>query len=265
MTLLENIVLIAIWWGGLSLTSASYAALAGISLITAIVLSLIIVFTGSERAVQPMRAIWQAIVHLSPGEQSVAAPKTDELKLGRELVNNLIGQLNQLVNVAQKVAAETQAEGHDLNRNFIAQNLPLPMLVLDSSETITFANGAAAQYIGIAADQLKGKNVYMVLDMAFPSKDTFDTWLKAAKAKNATAAKTWERVRLGVRDAHPARLFDLAAYYNRGNPDKIETILTLFDHTKQYSQDDQAVSFIALTRPRTTHAANATTRLYRGL
>jgi signal transduction histidine kinase len=247
LLVLENIVLIAIWWGGLQFSPLSYASLAGISLAVGIVLNLLIVATGSKRALQPLQVVWQAIVHLSPTDQSVPAPKPDELKIGRELVINLIAQLNQLVNVAQSVAAETQAEGHDLSRNFVAQNLPLPLLILDSSETITFANQAAAQYIGIAAAELKGKNVYMVLDMSFPSQNTFDTWLKQVKSQNATATQTWERVRLGVRDAHPARLFDLAAYYNRGNPDHIETILTLFDHTKQYSQDDQAVSFIALT------------------
>jgi signal transduction histidine kinase len=247
LILIENAILIAIWWGGLALGAAGYATLALISAVVAAGLALTIASLASKRASQPLAAIWQAITHLSPGDRSVPAPDTDKLILGRELVTNLIGQLNQLVSVAQQVADQTRAESRDLSHNFIAQNLPLPMLILDASETVIFANGAAAQYIGIAADQLRGKNVYMVLDMAFPSQDTFDAWLKQAKSQNATATKTWERVRLGVRDDHPARLFDLAAYYNRGNPDKIETVLTLFDHTKQYSQDDQAVSFIALT------------------
>jgi signal transduction histidine kinase len=87
----------------------------------------------------------------------------------------------------------------------------------------------------------------MILDMSFPSEDTFDNWLKTAKSSSATATSSWERVRLNVRDNHPTRLFDLAAYYNRDNPDKTETMLILFDHTKQYSQDEQAVSFVALS------------------
>jgi len=83
--------------------------------------------------------------------------------------------------------------------------------------------------------------------MSFPNEDTFDVWLKSAKTKNATATKSWERVRLNVRDNHPTRLFDLAGYYNKDNSQKAETMLVLFDHTKQYSQDEQAVSFIALS------------------
>ncbi|MEK7059741.1 MAG: ATP-binding protein, partial [Patescibacteria group bacterium] len=76
---------------------------------------------------------------------------------------------------------------------------------------------------------------------------TFDVWLKEAKAKSATAVSSWERVRLNLRDDHPVRLFDLAAYYNRNNTEHNETMLVLFDHTKEYSQDDQAVSFMALS------------------
>jgi len=83
--------------------------------------------------------------------------------------------------------------------------------------------------------------------MSFPSEDTFDKWLKDVKSRNATASRSWERVRLNVRDNHPTRLFDLATYYNKDNSQKIETMLVLFDHTKQYSQDEQAVSFIALS------------------
>lgn len=247
LILLENIVIAAIWWAGLKFSSIGAAGLAAISLAAGLVLAFVIAIGFSLRAMQPLKAIWQAIVHLSPDDQAVAAPKLEELKMGRELISNLVGQLNQLVNVAQQVAAKTQAEGHDLSHNFIAENLPLPLFIMDSSDTVVFANQAAASYLGAAADQLQGKNVYAVLDMAFPSQDTFDRWLKDAKTKNATAAHSWERVRLAVRDSHPARLFDLAAYYNRGNPDKIETIVTIFDHTQQYSQDDQAVSFVALS------------------
>ena len=247
VVLLNNIILVSLLAAILLLTKLPLMDLACIGLAVSIVMGAAIAYLITGRLVQPVQAIWQAVLHLSPSAQGVAAPDIANLRLGREMVTSLVAELNQLVNVAQEVAANTKEEAHDLSRNFVAQNLPLPLLVLDASETIVFANETAAQYIGIPTADLRGKNVYMVLDMAFPSQDTFDTWLKTAKTKNATASKSWERVRLNVRDTHPVRMFDLAAYYNRGNPDKIETILALFDHTKQYSQDDQAVSFIALT------------------
>jgi len=83
--------------------------------------------------------------------------------------------------------------------------------------------------------------------MSFPSEKTLDSWLKKAKESAVTASQLWERVRLNVTDNQPTRLFDLAAYYNKDNPQHYETLLVLFDHTTQYSQDDQAISFVALS------------------
>lgn len=195
---------------------------------------------------QPFKALWQVILHVSPDEHGVDAPDVSKLKIGRELVASLASQVYQLANVVQQ--ADRNAQGPQPGEyGFTAVNLPLPLFVLDATETIQFANAAAATYVGQTPEDLTGKNVYMVLDMAFPSENTLDSWLKKAKESSATAVESWERVRLNVLDNHPTRLFDLAAYYNKDNPNQQETMLVLFDHTKQYSQDEQAISFIALS------------------
>ncbi|HEY5152703.1 MAG TPA: HAMP domain-containing sensor histidine kinase, partial [Candidatus Saccharimonadales bacterium] len=174
-------------------------------------------------------------------------PHFEKLHLGREMVTNLTTQIYQLVSLADQAKVEKHHQANDLHENFIAQNLPLPLILLDDTETVRYANEAAAKYIGMTANDMIGKNAYMLMDMSFTNEETFDSWLKAVKTNSATAVSSWERVRLNVRDNHPARLFDLAAYYNRDNPDHNETMLVMFDHTKVYSQDDQAVSFIALS------------------
>lgn len=196
---------------------------------------------------KPLQAIWQAVLHISPSDHGAPAPDTTKLGPGKELVASLMAQIYHIADVSSHTAAAHIEEIKDISHNFIAQNLPLPMLVLDPAQNVRFANQAFADYIGVAASELIGKNVYMVLDMSFPNANTFDAWLKEARATSATATSSWERVRLNVRDNHPTLLFDLAAYYNRDNPDHIETVLVLFDHTKQYSQDEQAVSFVALS------------------
>jgi signal transduction histidine kinase len=243
----ENLIAIGVGWWLSQHTHLSHVLVAVISLVLGIFLSVLIAWVASSYLIQPTKALWQAILHLSPTEHGIAAPQLDSITLGKELVMNLVNQIYQLTDVTNKEAAEKQQAGADISHNFIAQNLPLPLFILDPAEIITFANKAASEYIGIAAADLIGKNIYMVLDMSFPSDDTFDKWLKASKDSSATATYSWERVRLNVRDNHPALLFDLAAYYNRENPQKAETMLILFDHTKQYSQDDQAVSFVALS------------------
>jgi NtrC-family two-component system sensor histidine kinase KinB len=245
---IENFTIIgAVWCAQKYLNLNPYIVL-GSGLVIALLSSLLIASSASKLMLQPLRAIWQVILHIAPqGEISIAPLDTSTLKIGRELVTNLTGQIYQLASIAERVAASTKIENADLSHSFVANNLPLPLIVMDDTETIKFANQAVADYIGIAAHDLIGKNVYMALDMSFPNNDTFDIWLKDAKLNNATSVHSWERVRLNVRENHPMRLFDLAGYYNKDNSDQMETIMVLFDHTKQYSQDEQAVSFIALS------------------
>lgn len=244
---LSSGVLVGLVWALQRFTGFNPLIILAGCLVLSALLALLITLKFSAYLLQPLQALWQVILHISPSEQGVAAPDLNSLKLGRELVASLSAQVYQLANVAAKTTAASQQQASDLHHNFIAQNLPLPLIVLDTAQAVRFANEAAAQYIGIAAEDMLGKNVYMVLDMSFPSEATFDKWLKEVKAKSATAAGSWERVRLNVRDNHPTRLFDLAAYYNRDNREHNETILVMFDHTKQYSQDEQAVSFMALS------------------
>ncbi len=247
LLLVENLLLLAAWWfGSQHYGQVTVVVLVGGAMLS-LLLTLLVMVLLTNLVIQPVQALWQAVLHLSPTEHGIAAPNIDKLLVGKELVTALSFQIYQFADVANKAAAEARAKNSDISRNFVAQNLPLPLFIMDPSDTILFANEAAVKYIGISAADLVGKNVYMVLDMSFPSEDTLDNWLKQVKIKSATAAASWERVRLNVRDNHPVRLFDLAAYYNRDNSNQMEVMLALFDHTKQYSQDDQAVSFIALS------------------
>ncbi len=247
LVIIQTGIAVGVFYLLTSQTKLSAALCLLISLGLSTLVALVTVGLLTNLLLQPLKAIWQTIVHLSPEEHGVSTPTFNDLKLGRDLVTSLATQIYQLVNVSSQAEAEMKLVAGDLSHNFVAQNLPLPLIMLDETETIRFANQAAAQYIGITANDMIGKNAYMVLDMSFPSEKTFDVWLKEAKAKSATAVSSWERVRLNLRDDHPVRLFDLAAYYNRNNTEHNETMLVLFDHTKEYSQDDQAVSFMALS------------------
>ncbi len=211
--------------------------------IAIIVASWLLSIILSKSLIAPLRALWQLIIHITPNG-GLPAPDIESLKIGHELVADLSAQVLQLTSVAN-IAKLNPTE--ETNHDFISNNLPLPLFILDAQETIVFANNHAGDYIGIKPSDLIGKNFYMAADMAFPSENTLDKWLKQVKTNSATANMSWERVRLNVLDNHPTRLFDLAAFYNKDNPQHQETVIVMFDHTKQYSQDDQAVSFIALS------------------
>jgi signal transduction histidine kinase len=247
LVLVNNAVLIAAWWVSSQYTPLSNYGLLGALITLAIILSIAMTITISNSLTQPLKAVWQAVVHLAPGEQNTPPPPViDSLKTGRELVANLTAQIYQLASVAAHNDNAVSSQPAGIKSNFIASNLPLPLIVIDKDRNIIFASDATKKYLAIESDDIISKNLYSVLDMSFNTSETFDVWLQDSIANAATATKSWERVRLNLADQKTTKLFDLAAYYNKDNPENIETMLVMFDHTEQYSQDDQAMGFVAL-------------------
>lgn len=244
--LINNALLIAAWWVGWQVLHLDPAViLIGCSGI-ALLLLFCFAFVSVRYISQPLRFIWQAVLHISPDTAYSAPPDLHHAHLGRELVTSLISHVYQIASVSEKVEQLASTEQTDLSSNFVANSLPLPLLVLSKDMNILFANEALLQYTNRSAADTIGQNVYTVLDMSFLNDHTFDKWLAFVQDRKVTASKTWERVRLNMPEQKPSQLFDLVAYYNKNNPQGFEIMLTIFDRTRQYAQDEQALSFVAL-------------------
>lgn len=197
---------------------------------------------------EPLKTLWQAILHVSPHEQSqTPAPKIEQLHYGQELVSNLVNHVYQMASVVEEVEKTNTKKIQDMHANFLANALPLPMIVLNKNDEVVYANETALRYFALPVDEIEGKNVYTALDMSFSDDQTLHTWLQAVRQSSVTANMRWERVRIGLPGQKDAKQFDLAAHFNSDNPMGYETLLILFDHTEVYSQDDQAMSFVALS------------------
>ena len=232
----DRIVKLTGWW-----------ALVAIIVMPLITLG-IIPWISTNTLVKPTMFLWQAIMHIAPTTaNSVGAPHPEQLRLGKELVTGLVNQIYQLASVVQGVEQTNIKSSQDLHANFVANSMPLPLLVLDKNEAIVYANDATAKYIGRPTTELAGQSVYTALDMSFRSDDTLSSWLKTNKGQKATADHKWERVRIGLPGQGDSLMFDLAGYYNKDNSLGYETLLILFDHTEVYAQDDQSMSFVALS------------------
>lgn len=195
---------------------------------------------------QPTRLIWQAVLHIAPNTANMPAPDLKHSRLGRELVVTLINNIYQLANVMGDVERLANKQQHNLSTEFVANALPLPLVVLDKDANIQYANDALLDSVKRTNSDLKGQNVYSTLDLAFTSEHTLDLWLESVRPSKITAARTWERVKVSVPNEKEPYLCDLVAYYNKNNPDGYEIMLIFFDRTRQYSQDEQALSFVAL-------------------
>lgn len=243
--LLASNLLIIGWFVAADMFGVSTFIIIPVALGLAVLLATGLALSGAKHLMKPLRFIWQAVLHLSPTEQGTSAPDLDKVRFGKELLGNLVGQIYQLTANAAEQQTFDQHEQASLGNNFVATNLPLPMLVLDNSETVVFANAAASKYLRLSPEDMTGKSFYSLLDLSFPNEQTFDKWLLKAKETSVTDQSAWERVRYGLADQSSLQ-FDMAAYYNKDNSNGYETMVVLFDHTESYSQDDQAVSFIAL-------------------
>jgi signal transduction histidine kinase len=246
MLLVNNVLLISAWWIGQELLDLHELwVLAAVG--TAAMLSLVLIPLVSAKFItEPTRLIWQAILHIAPDVANVPAPDLTRPVMGRELVTYLTSHIYQLASVVDTLEGTKSAKPNDLASDFVANSLPLPLMILDKNQTVLFANSAMNTYLEREAKDITGQNVYSVLDMSFNSSQTFDAWLGEVKGKEAVASKSWERVRIDVGEYRTRKQFDLAAYYNQSNPQGFETMLVFFDHSKRYARDDQALSFVAL-------------------
>jgi signal transduction histidine kinase len=238
---LQTVFVVGLWqvldnyspWGE-TVNSAIVALLA-------LLLAWVVSALSTQLALEPTTALWQAVVHLLEGSRGVAAPKVDKLHVGRELVTSLTTQIYQLASEAKQLDAPAAGDG----TSSILKHLPVPVIGLNKERNIAFANEAAASYIQRPLAELTGANFYSTFDLAFSGEQTFDLWLKDIDSRRANASTSWDRVRFKTADG-TLRQFDLAVEYNQDNPEGVDVILTMFDHSELYSQDDEGISFIAL-------------------
>jgi signal transduction histidine kinase len=194
---------------------------------------------------EPLQALWQAVWHISPGSQKVAAPNIENLQHGRELISSLILQIYDLASSSPTAIKAAVTSDQSTSPKSILDQLPQATFILDSDGIIQQANQEATQILALPLDKIVGKNVYDILRLSFMTDDTFDNWLKESQAHRAADSHSWEHVKLQI-DEKTVKQIDMAASFSKDNPDNREIIITLSDHTDTYSHQDQAYSYVAL-------------------
>ncbi len=228
------------WQFGLSVGQTGGLFL-GLNLIGA----LAVAWLAGKLAALPLTALGNAIVHVSPS-QSAPAPKTDQLPIAKEFVSSLVYQLYQIASLQDnKQLAEHKREATQASN--ILSHLPLPVLVFNKEQAVTFATDLGLQYLGLGSSEVFGKALFDVADLEFSSDFTLEIWIKDCQQHKATDTAYWHQVRLKPKSNPEAiRQFDMAGFYNRDNPKGIEFIITLFDRTKEYQEKDDGLDFLAL-------------------
>ncbi len=207
-------------------------------------LAALFAFQAARYAMGPFNAVQQAIAHISPSEHGQPAPDLTKLQLGHELVAELINQVHQFASNQDgpELAAHRQTMIQATN---IVSHLPLPLFVFNKSQVVVSASDAALIYCQLESSKLFGKPLYESLSMEFSSEGTLENWVKSCATDKVTDTAYWQRVRVRLPDGTMHQC-DMAAYYNKDNPSGTEFIVTLFDRTEQYNNEDQDLSFASL-------------------
>lgn len=216
-------------------------------LLLGLVICLVLSVSLTNYALKPLGLIWRAFLHVTPGHGGTTPPNLQAQTVGRELVTSLAMQIYQLASSAGPSQTVT-ATKFSLLAQAVVDNLPLPVYVMDKTQTIVFANTQAARFLELESAQIVGRNCYSVLDFMFSDahKRTFDSWLQNARAHKVTDEAYWNHVRLRLSDQHRQKQCDMATFYSRDSSAGLETIVVLFDQTARYNTEDGALNFIAL-------------------
>ena len=243
-----NALVIAICFWLFTASDVSPLLAFALVIIFCVLISFLLAKSASQKVLEPLDLLRQGILHVSPNHGDLPPPNLDSAKLGRELVTSLVLQVYDFASQQP----ESKDVGHDNHRKEVIQaanivsHLPLPLFVFNGSQLVTNASDSALQYCQIDSSKLFGKPLYESLNLEFSSDHTLEKWLEDCQNNKVTDTSYWERVRISLPNDSSMKQCDIAAYYNRDNPSGTEFIVTLFDRTVQYNQDDEAMSFVAL-------------------
>jgi signal transduction histidine kinase len=127
----------------------------------------------------------------------------------------------------------------------VVSHLPLPMFVFNKEQIVVNASNAGLEYCNVSSAQLFGKPLYENINLEFTTENTLESWVADCQKNKVTDLAYWQRVHVRQPNAQ-LRQCDISAYYNRDNQSGTEFIVTLFDRTEQYNQDDDNISYVAL-------------------
>lgn len=220
---------------------------AGLSLAAALVLSLLVAWIGTHLALQPLVYLEQALRHLM-NPDAIPAPDTTQLAAGRQLITELTNQVYQFAQTTEQTTGNmVEHRKSIIQASNIVSHMPLPLFVFNKEQLVTSASETGLEYCGLESSKLFGNKLYEAINLEFPNDYTLEKWIADCQDNKVTDLFQWERVRIVMPGENSAtKQCDMAAYYNRDNPSGTEFIVTMFDRTKQYTNDEKDLSFVAL-------------------
>lgn len=241
-------LLLGSWW---ILGEVYYLPAWVVLIIVAVEASVMIIMTArtvADYVLEPLRNIWQAILHVSPDHNTAAAPDLDKIRFGRELVSTMALQIYQFASLETAQNKEEAKHRQSVIQSAaIVNHLPLPLFVFNKQQLVTNASDTALHFCNMPSAELLGKPLFEALNLSFASnQQTLEQWIADCQQNKVTDSYYWQHVHVQLKDRPETKQVDIAAYYNKDNPSGAEFIVTLFDRTIEYNTEDQQLDFVAI-------------------
>jgi signal transduction histidine kinase len=184
-----------------------------------------------------------ALIGLDNSEDVDRPEPNDSPRIVREFVGHLA---ERIMDVGTAISKQNTDTSQNLAFFQTATSvLAVPVIIVDDTQVISFANDAALKYLELPAENVIGQYFYDACNLSFVSDNTVETWLEGCREGAVIDNEVWERVRLNLPD-NRRKQFDLAAHYRKDDVTRIELAMVFFDRTLHYERDDHDLSFVAL-------------------
>lgn len=217
----------------------------GIALILYLIISIITANLLSKQFTRVEDFLASTILFATKNDAVLNQPDSKLIPAARQFFEELAQDIYGL-------ASDKSLEDHVIKLNIdqaiseaILKNLPLPVIALDKDNKIKYISTSAITYLNIDDTNFLGKPVDDVIKLTFNTNYTLESWLNDVASKSIVIKNYWDRVRIGTTSGK-IRFCDLAVTYNKDNPQSVETVITFFDHTDKYINDEHGVNTISL-------------------
>jgi len=214
---------------------------------TALLSSILIAYKFSKDALEGTEFLARAILYVNADAIGIQAPDSTKLPASNKFFAELAKNIYDMASSSYINKLEQGKENYEPNKlkEALLQNSPIAIFVINNSDNLIYINPAAEKYTAVDSKQSIGRPFYEVLKLTFDTSQTLEEWLRISRSKTATNVQYWDRVKINAMN-DKIKYCDLAVRFSKDNPEGVEVVIMLFDHTDKYLNEEHGVSTISM-------------------